>query len=61
MFATNEEDVFIPWIENTESCIGCGLCSDACVMGGISMTEYQVEAVDRFHRFIRDKLVHKTV
>jgi len=57
MFVTKEEEVFIPWIENPESCIGCGLCSDTCVMGGISMTEYREEAIERFHRFIQTGLV----
>jgi len=59
MFATKEEEVFIPWIDNPESCIGCGLCSDACAMGGIAMTEYQEEAIERFHRFILTELVHR--
>ena len=59
MFATQDEDVFVPWIEDVKRCTGCGLCSAACVLGGISMTTYVSEAVERFQKKLNDGSVRQ--
>ncbi len=59
MFATQEEDVFVPWIEDVGRCTGCGLCSEACVLGGISMTAYVSEATERFQNKLEDGTVRR--
>lgn len=48
MTETNIEGIFVPWLEDPESCTGCGLCGSACVMGGVMMTEYVDMAMNRF-------------
>ncbi len=57
MCATQDENVFIPWIEIPSQCTGCGRCSEACVLGGISMTAYIEDAAARFLKRIEDGLV----
>lgn len=59
MFATQDEEVFVPWIEDVERCTGCGLCSEACVLGGISMTAYVGEAAERFRKKLGDGSVRQ--
>lgn len=57
MFATQDEDVFVPWMEDIGRCTGCGRCSEACVLGGISMTSYTDEAAERFRKKVEDGTV----
>jgi len=59
MFATNEEDIFISWMENPDACTGCGLCAQQCVIGGIIMTAYCSEAKERFLTYIANGNVRK--
>lgn len=44
----HREDEQIPWLEDPSMCTGCGRCADACGLGGIAMTEFVDEAVQRF-------------
>jgi len=48
MMETNVAGVYVPWLPNPSLCIGCGKCTEGCVMGGIVMTAYVGEAIDRF-------------
>ncbi len=57
MFATRDEDVFVPWMADPALCTGCGRCSEVCVLGGISMTAYQDEAAMRFKSKLEDGTV----
>jgi ferredoxin len=41
-------DEHVPWLDDPDLCTGCGLCADACGLGGIAMTEYVSEARQRF-------------
>jgi Fe-S-cluster-containing hydrogenase component 2 len=43
-----DPDTEIAWIDDPDSCTGCGKCADACGLGGIAMTEYVAEARQRF-------------
>lgn len=57
MYATPDDDVFIPWMKTPSQCSGCGRCSEACVLGGIGMTAYIDDAAARFLKRIEDGLV----
>lgn len=59
LHATEDEEVFIPWLENPDECTGCAKCSESCAMGGIAMTAYVDEAAERFHKFYQSGKVRK--
>lgn len=47
MVETEHQGFSIPILKNYEDCIGCGNCANACVMGGIAMTAYINDAIEK--------------
>ncbi|MCF6356323.1 MAG: 4Fe-4S binding protein [Draconibacterium sp.] len=48
MGETSNPEVFIPWMDNTDLCTGCGKCQDVCTWFAISLTSYVDAARERF-------------
>lgn len=48
MYKTKKEGMFLPWLAEPNECVSCGKCAAVCATGGIIMTTYINEAIDRF-------------
>jgi NADH-quinone oxidoreductase subunit F/NADP-reducing hydrogenase subunit HndC len=48
MYKTENEGVFLPWLEDPDLCVSCGRCSAVCATGGVVLTTYTEEAKERF-------------
>ncbi|MDK2940781.1 MAG: formate hydrogenlyase subunit 6 [Acetobacterium sp.] len=50
MVETEHKGFSIPILKKYEDCIGCGKCANACAMGGIAMTAYISDAIEKCER-----------
>lgn len=50
MVQTEYQGFSIPILKCYQDCIGCGKCADTCSMGGIAMTAYVSDAIDKCKR-----------
>ncbi|MBU4439047.1 MAG: 4Fe-4S dicluster domain-containing protein [Acetobacterium sp.] len=50
MVQTEYQGFSIPILKNYEACIGCGKCANTCSMGGIAMTTYVKDALEKCKR-----------
>jgi formate hydrogenlyase subunit 6 len=48
MIETSNSGVFIPWMDNTDACTGCGRCQNSCVWLAINLTSHLDKARERF-------------
>src|SRR5512147_396427 len=50
MIETEQDGVFVPWMDDVDSCTGCGMCEAACPVSAICLTSYPQKARERFLR-----------